>query len=135
MERLTEECNALCGDFQRQEALVSQRDGVIAELRDKAYTLWESGWLAFQYRATKVFPGLDFNFQLPDEEEAEESISKDEANPGVYSDTPSSIPHPGEPEVPAEAGSPLSPTGASPSDLHDLEAHTTEVARSFTSNI
>ena len=39
VEHLTEECNALRGDFQRQEALVSQRDGVIAKLRDKAYTL------------------------------------------------------------------------------------------------
>ena len=39
MERLTEECNALLGDFQRQEALVSQRDRVTAELRDKACTL------------------------------------------------------------------------------------------------
>ena len=48
VEHLTEECNALRGDFQRQEAFVSQRDGVIAELRDEACTLWASGWLTFQ---------------------------------------------------------------------------------------
>ena len=42
VERLTEECNALREDLQRQEALVSQRDGVIAELRDEACTLWAS---------------------------------------------------------------------------------------------
>ena len=47
VERLVEECNALRGDLQRQEAMVSQRDGVIVELRDEAYTLWAFGWLAF----------------------------------------------------------------------------------------
>ena len=47
MEPLVEECNALRGDLQRQEAMVSQRDGVIAKLRDEVYTLWASGWLAF----------------------------------------------------------------------------------------
>ena len=82
-----------------------------------------------------VFSGLDFNFQVPDEEEVEESVYEDEADPGVYSDTPSSVPFLGEPEVPAEAGSPLSPVGASPSDLHGPEAHTTEDSRSSTSNI
>ena len=125
VERLTEECNTLRGDFQRQEALVSQRDGVIAKLRDEACTLWASGWLAFQRRAAKVFPGLDFNFQVPDEEKAKESIFDDEADPGVYSNNPSSVPLPSELEVPIEAGSPLSPIGASPSNLHGLEACTT----------
>ena len=51
---------------------VSSRDGVIAELRDEACTLWASGWLAFRRRAAKAFPGLDFNFQVPDVEEVEE---------------------------------------------------------------
>ena len=134
VESLAEECNALRGDLQRQEAMVSRRDGVIAELRDEAYTLWTSGWLAFQRRAAKAFPGLDFNFQVPDEEEAEESVSEDEKDPGVLSDTPSSVPFPGEAEVPAEDGSPLSPAGASPSDSHDLEARTSKAARSSTSN-
>ena len=39
VERLTEECNALRGDLQRVEAMISQRDGVIAQLRDEACTL------------------------------------------------------------------------------------------------
>ena len=40
--------------------MISQRDGIIAELRDEACTLWASGWLAFRRRAAKAFPGLDF---------------------------------------------------------------------------
>ena len=81
VEHLAEECNTLRGDLQRREAMISLRDGVIAELRDDACTLWASGWLAFRCRAAKAFPGLDFNFQVHDldEEEAEESISEDEA--------------------------------------------------------
>ena len=115
--------------------MVSQRDGVIAELRDETCTLLASGWLAFRHRAAKAFPGLDFNFQVTDEKEAEESVSKDEVDHGVFSDTPSYVLLPSEAEVPAEAGSPLSPTGALPSDLHGLEAYTTKAARSSTSNI
>ena len=115
--------------------MVSQRDGVIVELRDKACTLWASGWLAFRRRAAKAFLGLYFNFQVPDEEEEEESVSEDEANPKVFSDTPNSVPLPDEAEVLAEAGSPPSLAGPSPSDLHGLEARTTEAARSSTSNI
>ena len=41
--------------------MVSQRDGVIAELRDEACTLWAFGWLSFRRRVAKAFPGLDFN--------------------------------------------------------------------------
>ena len=78
---------------------------------------------------------MDFNFQVPDEEEVEESIYEDEADPGVFSDTPSSVRLPGEAKVPAEAGSPLSPARALPSDLHGLKARTTEAAHSSTSNI
>ena len=65
----------------------------------------------------------------------EESVSKDEADPGVFSDTPSSVPLLGEAEVPAEASSLLSPARASPSDLHGSEARITEAARNSTSNI
>ena len=65
----------------------------------------------------------------------EESVSKDEADPRVFSDTPSSAPLPGEAEVPVEAGSLLLPARASPFDLHGSEAYTTEVARNSTSNI
>ena len=36
MERLTEELGKLQGDLERQEALVSQRDGVIEKLMDEA---------------------------------------------------------------------------------------------------
>ena len=49
---------------------------------------------AFQRRAADVYPGLDFNFDLPSDEEAEEYFS---AN---YSQ---------EPGTPAEAHSPSSP--------------------------
>ena len=95
MECLAEECNTLGRDLQRWEAMVSHRNGVITELRDKACTLWASGWLAFKRRAAKAFPGLDFNFQVPDpdEEEAEESVSEDEVYLEVFFDTPSSVPH------------------------------------------
>ena len=47
VECLAEECSVLRGDLQRREAMVGYRDGVIAELKDKACTLWTSGWLAF----------------------------------------------------------------------------------------
>ena len=53
----------------------------------------------------------------------------------MSSDTPSFVPLPGEVEVPVGAGSPLSPAGALPSDLHGLEARATEAARSSPSNI
>ena len=53
----------------------------------------------------------------------------------MLSDTLSTVPLPGEDEVPTEAGSPLSLTGALPSDLQGLEAHTLEAARSSTFNI
>ena len=61
VERLAEECSTLRGDLQRLEAMINQRDGVIAELRDEACTLWASKWLAFRRRAAKAFSGLDFN--------------------------------------------------------------------------
>ena len=47
VERLVKECTTLRGDLQRQEAMISQRDGVIAELRDEACILWASRWLSF----------------------------------------------------------------------------------------
>ena len=85
MKRLTEECHGLRRDFQRQEALVSQKEEVIAKLRDEACTLWAFGWLAFRHKATKVFPGLDLNFQVPTEGEAKEFDSDDEADPVIES--------------------------------------------------
>ena len=114
--------------------MISQRDGVIAEPKDKAYTLWASGWLAFRRRAAKAFPGLDFNLQVLDEEEAEESISEDEEDPEVFSDALSSVPFLGEAEASAEAGSFPSLAGALPYDLHGSEARTTEATCSSPSN-
>ena len=93
-ERLIEECRGLRGDLHQQVTLVAQRDKVIGRLRDEACTQWASGWLAFQRKDANVYPGLDFNFDIPSDEEAEESLSAD------YS---------GEPDTPAEAHSPSSP--------------------------
>ena len=110
---------------------------MIAELRDEACTLWASEWLAFQRKAAKVFSSLDFNFQVPIEGEAEESNSDDKANPAVFSDALSSIALPGELEIEAlaEAGSPTSVVGTSPSDLHGLEVPVTKVSHSPASDI
>ena len=77
IERLTDECHALRWDLQRQEALVFQRDGAIENLRDEACTQWAFGWLAFQRRVTNAYPNLDLNFDIPSDEEAEESFSVD----------------------------------------------------------
>ena len=55
-------------DLARQEALAGQRGEVIVELKDEACTQWNSGWLAFQLRASRAFPDLEFNIQLSDEE-------------------------------------------------------------------
>ena len=114
IERLMEECSALRKDLQRQGALVTQRDEVIGVLRDEACTSWASGWLSFQRRATKAFPSLDLNFQVPSEEEAEESSSESEADLGTFSDAPryADCPGPGDPKVPVEASSPSLHVGA-----------------------
>ena len=117
--------------------MVSQKEGVITELRDEACTLWASRWLAFRRKATKVFPGLDFNFQVSTEGEVEESDFDDEADPMVLSNTPSSVPLPSEPEIehPVEASSPTSVAGTSPSNLHGLEVQVTEAAQSLALDI
>ena len=110
---------------------------MIIELIDEACTLWASGWLAVRRKVAKVFPGLDFNFQVPAEGEAEEFGSGNEANPVVFLDAHSSVPFPGEPEIeaPVEAGSPTSVVGTSHSDLHGLEFRVTEAAQSPASDI
>ena len=94
IERLTEECHGLRGDLQRQETLVVQRDRAIASLRDEACTQWAFGWLAFQRKAASAYPSLDLNFDIPSDEEAEESFSADCSR---------------EPNTPVEACSPSSP--------------------------
>ena len=111
--------------------MVSQKEGVIAELRDEACTLWVFKWLAFRCKAAKVFPGLDFNFQVPVKGEAEESDSNDEAGPMVFLDAPNSVLLPGEIEAPAAADSPTSVA----SDLHGLEVWVTDTAQSPASDI
>ena len=92
-ELLNKECRGLRGDLHQQITLIAQRDKVIGRLRDQASAQWASGWLAFQQKAADAYPGLDFNFDLPSDEEAEESFS---AN---YSQEPSTL---------AEAHSPSS---------------------------
>ena len=72
---------------------------MIAELRDEVCTLWDSGWLAFWRKASKVFPGLSFNFLVPAEDEMGESESDDEDDLGVSSTAPNSALLPGNPEV------------------------------------
>ena len=97
IERLTEECHGLRGDLQRQETLVVQSDGAIASLRDEVYTQWASGWLTFQRKATNAYLSLDLNFDIPSDEEAEESFSADcsrELNTLADASSPSSPPAP-----------------------------------------
>ena len=97
-KHLTEECRGLRGDLHQQVTLVTQRDEVIGRLSDEAYTQWASRWLSFQRKAANVYPGLDFNFDIPSDEEAEESLFAD------YS---------GELDTPVEAHSPSSPSAPS----------------------
>ena len=98
VERLIEDFHGLQGDLHGQETLVVQRDKVIARLRDEGCTQWASGWLSFQRKAANAYPSLDFNFDIPSDKEAEESLSVD------YSK---------EPDTPAEAHSPSSPSAPS----------------------
>ena len=93
VERLTEECRGLRGDLHQQVTLVAQRDEVIGRLRDEACTQFASRWLAFQRKAANVYPGLDFNFEIPSDKEAEESLSADysgELDASVEAHSPSS---------------------------------------------
>ena len=55
---------------------------MIAEFKDEACTQWASRWLAFQHRASRAFPNLEFNIQLFDEE-VEGSASKVEVDVGA----------------------------------------------------
>ena len=88
--RLSEECRGLRLDLHQQVSMVTQRDEIIRQLRDQASAQWASGWLAFQQKVVQVYPDMDFNFDLPSDEEVEES-----------SDTIGSL----EPGIPAEAPS------------------------------
>ena len=76
-----------------------------------------SEWLAFQHKAFRAFPNLEFNFQLSDEE-AEESVSEAEANSGteVLYEAPDRAPLPDDLLVPLEASSLALPAGVLPSN-------------------
>ena len=74
-ERLNEESCGLRGDLHQQITLVAQRDEVIGRLRDQASAQWASWWLSFQQKVVNVYSDLDFNFDLPSNEEAVESFS------------------------------------------------------------
>ena len=92
-ERLNEECRGLCADLHQRVSLAAQRDEVIRQLRDQASAQWASGWLAFQRKAVHAYLDLDFNFNLPSDEEAEESFSMNYSQvPGtpVVANSPSS---------------------------------------------
>ena len=96
-ERLNEEHRGLREDLHQQISLVAQRDGVIRRLRDQASAQWASGWLAFQRKAVDVYLDLDFNFDLPSDEDAEESFSADYSQEpgtpvGAHSPSSSSAP-------------------------------------------
>ena len=95
--RLNEECSELRADLHQRVSLVAQRDEVIRQLRDQASAQWASGWLAFQQKAVHAYSDLDFNFDLPSDEEAEESFSTNYSQePGtpaaVHSPSSSSVP-------------------------------------------
>ena len=94
-ERLDEECRGLRADLHQRVSLAAQRDEVIRQLRDQASAQWAAGWLAFQRKAIHAYSDLDFNYDLPSDEEAEESFSTN------YSQ---------EPGTPAVANSPSSPS-------------------------
>ena len=79
---------------------------MIAELKDEACTQWASRWLAFQRRASRAFPDLEFNIQLSDEE-VEGSASEAEFDVGaeVFSGAPDRAPLPSDSLVPLGASS------------------------------
>ena len=115
VERLTEELGKLRMDLERQEALANQRGEVIVELKDEACTQWASRWIAFRSKASRAFPGLEFNIQLFDEE-VEESTSeaKAVARSKVPSGAPDRSPLSDDLRVPPKASFPTLPTGALP---------------------
>ena len=117
VERLTEELGRLRMDLARQEALANRRGEVIAELKDEACTQWAFGWLAFQHRASRAFPDLEFNIQLSNEEvEGSASEAKVDAGAEVFSGALNRAPVPGDPRVPPRASLFASPIGAPPFD-------------------
>ena len=80
---------------------MAQKERVIAELRDEACTLWASGWLSFWHIASKVFPGLCFDFPVPTEDEMGELEYDGEDDLGVSLAAPNSAFLPCDPVVEA----------------------------------
>ena len=96
-----------------QEALASWRGEVIVKLKDEACTQWASGWLAFQHRASRAFPYLEFTIQLSDEEvEGSASEAKVDAGTEVFSGVPDRAPLPDDSRVPPGASYSTSHAGA-----------------------
>ena len=85
--RLSEECRRLRTKLYQRDNMIAQRDEVIRQLRDQAGAQWAFGWLAFQGKAIHAYSNLDFNFDLPSDEEAEES--SDSREPGSPAGVPS----------------------------------------------
>ena len=85
---------------------------MIAELKDEACTQWASEWIAFQRRASRSFPYLEFNIHLSDEE-VKEFASEAEVDGGaeVLSGALYLAPLPGDLWVLPEANSSASSTG------------------------
>ena len=130
VECLAEELGKLRMDLTRQEALASRRGEVIVEPKDEACTQWASRWLAFQRRASRAFPDLEFNIQLSNEKvegstfEAEVVVSVE-----MFSGAPDRAPLPGDSRVPPGASSSASPAGA------PLFYFSTSASRSPTSSV
>ena len=74
-ERLNEECRGLRANLHQRVSVVAKRDEVVRQLRDQTSAQWAFGWLAFQQKAVHAYSDLDFNFDLPSNEEAKESFS------------------------------------------------------------
>ena len=84
--RLSEECRGLRTELYQRDSMIAQMDEVIRQLRNQAGAQWASGWLAFQRKAIHTYSNLDFNFDLPSDEEAEESSGSREPS------TPAGVP-------------------------------------------
>ena len=90
LERLNEERHGLRADLLQQSEMVAQRDEVIRQLRVQAGAQWAFGWLAFQQKATRTYPDLDFDFDVPSDGEAEESFGTNESpEPNAHAEVPS----------------------------------------------
>ena len=123
----------LHGDLQRWEAMICQRGGEIAELRDEAYTYGPSSGSLSDAEFPRLFRVWTSIFKFLMKKRWKNPFPRMKQTLRCF-DAPSSVPFLREAEVPAEAGSSSSPVGALPSNLHGSEARTTEATRSTPSN-